>query len=109
MVASREPSSQSPPLLSSLRSSHHILVCHIASIIYPAVLDEPKWPATFPFQPQDFARYDESPDTDFYATPRFVTHIDDPAINALTKWYASNLPASGGKDVAVLGEQCRMA
>ncbi len=28
----------------------------------------------------------ESPDTFFYGQPRFVTHIDDGAIAALTKW-----------------------
>lgn len=35
---------------------------------------------------QELARYDESPDVIFYDSPRFVTHIDDPAIAALTKW-----------------------
>lgn len=34
-----------------------------------------------------FARYDESPDTDFYAVPRFVTHIDDGAIAAVSDLY----------------------
>ena len=29
-----------------------------------------------------FTRLDESPDELFYATPRFVTHIDDAAIEA---------------------------
>lgn len=30
-------------------------------------------------------RYDESSDAEFYEQPRFVTHIDDGAIRALTK------------------------
>ncbi len=49
------------------------------------VLDDPKWPAKWPFRPEDFNRYDEEKDTVFYSVPRFVTHIDDYAINALTK------------------------
>ena len=34
-----------------------------------------------------FARQDETPDADFYHHPRFVTHIDDPAIAAVTQLY----------------------
>lgn len=49
------------------------------------VLDDPRWPEQFPFRPENFARYDETPDTYFYSQPRFVTHIDDGAIKALTK------------------------
>jgi hypothetical protein len=43
-----------------------------------------------------------SPDTDFYSAPRFVTHIDDYAINALTKYYASVFPASNSPGVVIL-------
>lgn len=50
-----------------------------------AVLENPKWPETFPFRADDFQRFDESPDSQFYETPRFVTHIDNSAIAALTK------------------------
>ena len=42
---------------------------------------------TFPYGPKDFRRDDESPDTDFYASPRFVTHIDDNAIGLLKQYY----------------------
>jgi hypothetical protein len=49
------------------------------------VLDDPKWPERFPFREDDFLRYDESPDTQFYESPRFVFHIDEPAIKSLTK------------------------
>ncbi|KAG2502230.1 hypothetical protein HYH03_000716 [Edaphochlamys debaryana] len=66
------------------------------------VLDDPKWPETWPFRPENFQRYDEAPDTFFYSQPRFVTHIDDSAIKALTKFYAEVLPPSGGKDTAIL-------
>lgn len=38
-----------------------------------------------------FRRQDESPDAEFYATPRFVTHIDPETIAELTKAYAELL------------------
>lgn len=41
---------------------------------------------------KDFTRQDESTDTDFYAQPRFVTHIDDNAIAALRTYYGFVLP-----------------
>ena len=50
----------------------------------------------------NFKRYDESSDFTFYNQPRFVTHIDDPAIGALTKYYAATFPESGNQDVALL-------
>ncbi len=40
-----------------------------------------------------FQRIDESGDGDFYAQPRFVTHIDDATIAALTEFYAECIPA----------------
>ena len=40
-----------------------------------------------------FRRLDESPDTDFYAMPRLVTHIDDATIAALTALYRERIPA----------------
>ena len=43
-----------------------------------------------------------SSDSYFYDTPRFVTHIDDPAIAALTKYYSEVLPPSNTPGVAVL-------
>ncbi|KAL9067723.1 MAG: hypothetical protein Q9161_006715 [Pseudevernia consocians] len=49
----------------------------------------------FPYHPNDFIRADESSDTDFYSTPRFVTHIDDHAISLLKKYYSENLPKKG--------------
>lgn len=65
-------------------------------------LEGVQWPDEFPFSPEDFQRFDESPDTFFYGQPRFVTHIDDGAIAALTKYYEQTLPPSGNKDVAIL-------
>jgi SAM-dependent methyltransferase len=42
-----------------------------------------------------FRRYDESPDEEFYLLPRFVTHIDDHAIAAVTQLYRELFPAGG--------------
>ncbi|MSQ23968.1 MAG: methyltransferase domain-containing protein [Chloroflexi bacterium] len=42
-----------------------------------------------------FRRYDESPDAHFYVQPRFVTHIDDPAIAAVSEIYRERLPGDG--------------
>jgi SAM-dependent methyltransferase len=43
----------------------------------------------------DFRRDDESPDAQFYVQPRFVTHIDDAAIAAVTQIYRELLPRNG--------------
>ena len=53
------------------------------------VLKNPKWPAVWPFQPKDFSRQDESNDNQFYNQPRYVYHIDDYAVIALTNYYKS--------------------
>ena len=45
--------------------------------------------------PQAFRRYDESPDEEFYLLPRFVTHIDDRAIAAVTQLYREYFPEGG--------------
>jgi SAM-dependent methyltransferase len=42
-----------------------------------------------------FEKADPSPDAEFYAFPRFVTHIDDGAVGAVTEAYRANLPAGG--------------
>ena len=41
------------------------------------VLTNPKWPESWPYSKQDFARMDESDDSLFYDQPRLVYHIDD--------------------------------
>ena len=52
--------------------------------------------AEFPdFPPGAFARIDDGDDTDFYAPPRLVTHIDEHAIAALSEFYAKMLPSGG--------------
>jgi SAM-dependent methyltransferase len=66
------------------------------------ILLKPDWPPAFPFGVAELGRYDEEVDTAFYAQPRFVTHIDDAAIRALTAYYASVFPPSGSRDAALL-------
>ncbi|KAJ6840673.1 uncharacterized protein M6B38_118075 [Iris pallida] len=66
------------------------------------ILKNVEWPDKFPFKDEDFSRYDESPDDFFYSEPRFVTHIDDPAIAALTKYYSKVFPPSNTPGVSLL-------
>lgn len=66
------------------------------------ILKNVEWPEEWPFKPENFTRYDESTDTSFYSSPRFVTHIDDAAIKALTKYYSSVFPPSNTPGVAIL-------
>ncbi|BFZ64909.1 Nitrilase [Saitoella coloradoensis] len=47
------------------------------------------FPAQWPYTEADMRRMDPSPDSNFYSSPRFVTHIDDHAIGVLEKYYAS--------------------
>ncbi|KAH0871381.1 hypothetical protein HID58_078403 [Brassica napus] len=65
-------------------------------------LSKVEWPENFPFKEEDFQRFDESSDSTFYEAPRFVTHIDDPAIAALTKYYSKVLPESETPGVNIL-------
>ncbi|MBL6082024.1 methyltransferase domain-containing protein [Belnapia sp. T18] len=55
-------------------------------------MTEDGWPE---LPPRAFAKADSSSDTIFYAAPRFVTHIDDGAIAAVTKLYHALFPAGG--------------
>ncbi len=50
---------------------------------------------TNPLPPDAFRRADESPDAQFYQIPRFVTHIDEGAIAAVTQTYRDYLPENG--------------
>ncbi|GJD30576.1 hypothetical protein PMNALOAF_1823 [Methylobacterium adhaesivum] len=45
--------------------------------------------------PEAFAKQDQTPDDLFYAHPRFVTHIDDAAIEAVTDLYRNHLQPGG--------------
>src|ERR671910_638513 len=48
-----------------------------------------------PLPEEVFGRYDETPDEEFHLLPRFVTHIDDHAIAAVTQLYRELFPADG--------------
>ncbi|TSA80555.1 methyltransferase domain-containing protein [Deinococcus detaillensis] len=52
-------------------------------------------PATGQLPLNAFRRQDETPDELFYRSPRFVTHIDDWAIAAVTQLYREYFPAGG--------------
>lgn len=45
------------------------------------------------FTAEDFIRLDESPDALFYSAPRFVEHIDAPAVKALTDFHTKQIKA----------------
>jgi SAM-dependent methyltransferase len=47
------------------------------------------------FPPDAFLKEDTAPDEIFYAGPRFVTHIDGPAIGAVTALYRELFPPGG--------------
>ncbi|KAL6274509.1 hypothetical protein ACE6H2_025201 [Prunus campanulata] len=69
---------------------------------FEEILKNVEWPEQFPFKEEDFKRFDESSDQLFYEAPRFVTHIDDPAIAALTKYYSKVFPPSNSPGVSIL-------
>jgi hypothetical protein len=48
-----------------------------------------------PFPPGSFQKQDENPDSQFYAQPRLVNHIDGFAIKAVGKAYRHCLPPDG--------------
>lgn len=52
-----------------------------------------EWPDEPPFSPEDFFRADQQDDGSFYAVPRLVYHIDEPAVASLTQYYRKNIPA----------------
>ena len=75
----------------------------------PASSDLPEFP------PHAFAKPDAGPDAAFYGQPRFVTHIDDRAILAVTALYRELFPVGGvvldlmGSWVSHLPEEARYA
>lgn len=86
------PSDRSMSSISWLSSIYNIKSTSTAlsaRITAADVLKNPSWPDKWPFSPKDFTRQDESTDTNFYDQPRLVYHIDDNAVQALTKHYKS--------------------
>ena len=53
---------------------------------------------------EHFQRIDETDDALFYQIPRLVTHIDEPACQALGDFYRATLPAGG--DIIDLMSSC---
>ncbi|RYG71806.1 SAM-dependent methyltransferase [bacterium] len=47
------------------------------------------------FPPGAFRKTDPGPDAQFYRSPRFVTHIDDAAVGAVTALYRETIPEGG--------------
>ena len=56
-----------------------------------------EYPKDYPLTAKDMKRMDESEDSSFYNEPRFVYHVDQGAVAALTHYYKERIP--GGKDV----------
>eukprot|EP00980_Cylindrotheca_fusiformis_P007310 scaffold1525_cov142-Cylindrotheca_fusiformis.AAC.110 len=56
----------------------------------------------WPYVASDLNRLDNSDDSAFYDSPRFVTHIDDSAISALTDFYDQEISALGLESPDVL-------
>lgn len=55
-------------------SASHLFLPPLCSRFAGAqVLQDPRWPAKFPFRADAFERYDESRDAIFYDQPRFVS------------------------------------
>ncbi|KAK9817317.1 hypothetical protein WJX72_012561 [[Myrmecia] bisecta] len=101
VAGSRQPGGALALGLSLFRSRGSVAMAASVSEV-EQVLQQPQWPEKSPYSAKDFERFDESSDTIFYNSPRFVTHIDDHAIAALTKYYGEVLPPSGTADAAVL-------
>jgi SAM-dependent methyltransferase len=55
----------------------------------------PSAPSDHPFTPDLFARLDEADDALFYASPRKVVHLDEPAIAAVKSLFEETLPRDG--------------
>lgn len=88
--------------MASAGGSKHFIASARQKGAVEEALKNVEWPEQFPFKEEDFQRFDESPDSLFYEAPRFVTHIDDPAIAALTKYYSEALPPSNTPGVSIL-------
>lgn len=55
------------------------------------ILLQPEYPPEWPYTALNFKRFDETPDSKFYAIPRITRHIDRNAIAALRQYYTSTL------------------
>ena len=83
---------QPPPSRSAVTFTHRPLYA-LSSI---STFDETDFDGTvgdWPYTATDMKRLDESDDSRFYDMPRYVTHIDDRAIAALTAFYETEFIA----------------
>lgn len=81
-------------LYSSMSSPKEVSRDFTTSKDWPSTPYQPRY-SKFPYTEEDFRRQDSSSDGSFYSSPRFVTHIDDSAINSLRRYYDSALPEKG--------------
>mmetsp|Transcript_43281 Transcript_43281/g.87521 ORF Transcript_43281/g.87521 Transcript_43281/m.87521 type:complete len:273 (+) Transcript_43281:59-877(+) len=81
----------------NLNSVHSVKSTRMAAKIIKSYTDTDFPSSSWPYSQLDLARLDEGADIQFYSAPRFVTHIDDGAIQSLTEYYLHILPA--GADV----------
>ena len=68
------------------------LASHRAALLMTEIASfrQVEWPQDWPFaDDRYFSRTDESSDSIFYGTPRFVQHIDEGAIGAITDYYST--------------------
>lgn len=82
---------------SSVPGFRYPLLSFSMSSMAQKVLEQPKWPDTWPYTVADFARMDESNDAIFYDQARLCLHIDDPCVAALTMYYSETF--KDGEDV----------
>lgn len=75
----------------SAKGSFMSMSTNTGRITVSNLFETAKFPETWPFSPVDFKRQDESNDGVFYSSERFVCHIDDKAVQALTKFYSETL------------------
>eukprot|EP00730_Choanoeca_flexa_P000725 TRINITY_DN10315_c0_g1_i1.p2 TRINITY_DN10315_c0_g1~~TRINITY_DN10315_c0_g1_i1.p2 ORF type:complete len:281 (+),score=16.35 TRINITY_DN10315_c0_g1_i1:3028-3870(+) len=75
--------------LCEFAKSSSLSVDDVATI--PKLISTFDFPAVWPFEPEDFRKHDEEPDTTFYSQPRYVHHIDEDAQARLTQFYSANL------------------
>ena len=84
-AASASNSFHCPSCLSTLHAQRQICEFEASDFALPT--------GDWPYTTQDLMRLDSNDDAYFYDTPRFVTHIDDRAIDALRDFYREEMAA----------------
>ena len=81
------------PCLPGAAQTHRACRCEARPTVSPSLAAQTRAMPDLPSEA--FSRQDETPDEAFYQQPRFVTHIDDAAIQAVTQLYREVFPAGG--------------